>query len=225
MSNVSRTAIHEAGHVVVADALGLWVAAVERHPEEDGPNGLGWRVVHMGPEEPTPWESYTICAVALAGGCAEMLAHGDPGSGNASDLDQAHAMAGAAESEDSGVDDAMPRAAWLAASILSARWDAVLAVASAMDERGELDAIDLGRMLAGYHEPGGATLGRLDAPTVVPQPPTDTVGDTPCESDALTHRNHSASEIPGGGLEAPRHPLGSAGSERVSADRGVGGDR
>lgn len=160
-----RHAIHEAGHVVVADALGFWVESVQRAPEHDGPSGDGWATTHTGPDCPTAMESYLLCAVALAGGCAEILMWGDPGDCISDDIDNAHDFAMAAEAD---VDDAMQRAGWLATSILTARWADVLSVAARLEDRGGLDDLHIGELLDGYANGNGRRGAHGDVPCLIP---------------------------------------------------------
>lgn len=149
-------AIHEAGHAVVADALGLHVFCIE--PHEDGPRCGIW-----APEELSPIEHFAMTAYSLGGGAATLRDGGKPGDEACEDLDAAaeHAAAFAASGED--VDAALCRASWLAQSIVNDRWGAVLALAAHVEEHGGADEEAIDCAFAAYRSgqmrrKGGAVL-------------------------------------------------------------------
>jgi hypothetical protein len=133
-----HTALHEAAHAVVADALGFEVHSIRM--TEDGPN-----VDHPGPDVPTEFERYMLAAVCYAGGCAEQQLTGDPPSSTVqSDLRQAHALL-------DGTDYGHARVARLAQSLVWARWGAIRSLAGTLLERKEADAEDVRTAVAEYH--------------------------------------------------------------------------
>ena len=129
-------AIHEAGHAVVAHALGFDVVCIEDHI--DGP-----RCGFLSPEEPSEMEHFLLAAVSLAGGQAEGMDGGEPDSGSMQDLDMAAGHAEAFAGAD-GLDAALLRAVTLAANILRGQWGVVESIATRIHETGcDLDGDDL----------------------------------------------------------------------------------
>ena len=157
--------VHEAGHVVVADALGFTPQCV-KHVE----GGLG--VGFEAPDKPTPHEFFGMAAIALAGGLAQDRDGSTPDCGCFEDLNFAadHVIDYLARdlppfrvrvlqwlglrpyeewAAQEVVDATMQRAASLAQSILSDRWEVVIAVADLIDAHdGELDEQQLAGVLA-----------------------------------------------------------------------------
>ncbi len=60
----TKIATHEAGHAIVADALGF--GALHCKPIDGG-----FVVMHEGPDDPTPLECFHLAVVACAGCCAQ----------------------------------------------------------------------------------------------------------------------------------------------------------
>jgi len=130
-------AVHEAGHMVVADALGFMTLRVE---------SLEDRVqVEVVPVARTHQEHFCAAAVALAGGLAQGLGGYAPDDGCLGDmgaaLDNALGHLGsAAICGGQAVDGVLARASSLALCILKQRWRTVIDVADALDEYdGNLD--------------------------------------------------------------------------------------
>jgi hypothetical protein len=125
-------AVHEAGHVVVADALGLNPHAVTMTDEEVA-------VEIPMPEHMTPIEAFLSATVSHAGGLAQHK-HGElPGPGTYTDLRNAAASIRVAAGDDapaSVLEILTLRASNLARAILEARWDVVLRVAQALVDGG-----------------------------------------------------------------------------------------
>ena len=129
-------AIHEAGHAVVAHALGFDVVCIEDH--EDGP-----RCGFLIPGEPSEMEHFLLAAVSLAGGQAESMDGGTPDFGSMQDLDEAAGHAEEFAGAD-GIDATMLRAVTLAANILRGQWKTVESIVQRIHETGcDLDADDL----------------------------------------------------------------------------------
>lgn len=131
-----RVAFHEAGHAIVADALGLSV--VEIIPTEDG-----WACGVDCPKEPTITEHFIMAAWALAGGVAQDRVGYPPDAGCMTDVNDAarhvHMWLGGdpddGPPEDKGpIDAGLLRAMALARHILVDRWMDVVDLAAAIEE-------------------------------------------------------------------------------------------
>lgn len=118
-----RIAYHEAGHALVAHALGFTVVEIIEHEEN-----TGWKCGVECPSEPTQSEHFLMAAWALAGGAAEELIGIEPGDGCADDVQIAcrhvHMWLGADEGDGppedmSGIKAGLKRARKLASSILA----------------------------------------------------------------------------------------------------------
>jgi hypothetical protein len=122
-------AIHEAGHAVVAHALGIRGLALV-------PRVGGFACEMQVPEELGPLEHWTMAVVSLAGGAAEVHDGGQPDDGALEDLNLAvgHLAAwlglDAVPPAGSGVIEWHLRTAGgLASMIVEARWTDVVALA------------------------------------------------------------------------------------------------
>lgn len=149
--------IHEAGHAVVAHALGWRVVNIE-------PDGDGYRTGFEVPEQPTPTEHFMLAAASMAGGAAQQQAGVEPDGdeGCAEDLDlaigsvlaylgedpEAFAFCGADRLPDR-IDPALRLAGALALDLVKARWSAVERIAAALRETARLGADTLQRLLDG----------------------------------------------------------------------------
>lgn len=143
-----RTAVHEAGHAVVALALGLPFAFVTVLDEDDDYPGLvlGTKREHRGSETPSAaqaaeWLANGWLSVLLAGAVAEHVTYGalplESLIGAASDLHQACKLVTAAlPPEQHG--EALWRAADYAERLLNQHRPALDAVAAALETRQQL---------------------------------------------------------------------------------------
>lgn len=149
--------IHEAGHAVVAHALGLQVFSIRRF-------ATYYETAFEGPEE-SPTEHFLHAVVCLAGGAAQQHAGVAPDHGCYEDLQLAvgsilvylgedpDEVRGALDRGDGklpvSVDPAIARAGALAMDIVVGRWTTVESVAAALKHAGELDEDALAGLLGG----------------------------------------------------------------------------
>jgi|GEM_PF-4186758 len=133
-------AVHEAGHMVVADSLGVRSLAV--HNLEDRVEVV---VEHSGD---TPTEHFCAAAVALGGGLAQGLGGCAPDEGSQDDMEAAYvdavaylnAGADVGVHHQAAVHGVLALASRLALCILKKRWRTVIDVADAIDDHdGDLD--------------------------------------------------------------------------------------
>lgn len=131
-------AIHEAGHVVVADALGLTPIRVQDAGEQ-----LEVAIAMPTDETRTPLEDFLGAAVAFAGMAAQSKFGEPPCCGSNQDLqiavDHALAVVGDAinpEDPKSSIDPVLHRASRLAHDLVSARWTLIVEVADLIEQCG-----------------------------------------------------------------------------------------
>lgn len=127
-------AVHEAGHAVVADALGFRVLGTSS-------NADAINVHTFGASSP-----YIDVVVAVAGAVAQERFGERRGPGSQDDLDIAAEAAAdyvGEDATDAQIDATIEAAEYLADDILAARWDAVLAIASAIFEKNEMTASEM----------------------------------------------------------------------------------
>lgn len=137
-------AVHEAGHAVVADSLGIPPYAVTTDSESSA--------VHLKfPSQPTELESFISAAISHAGGLAQMRYGVAPSEGSHADLRSA------SEHIARYLGDQAPpvihrlatlQASNLARALLEQRWDVVIELAKMIvDNGGVLDHSQLGEVL------------------------------------------------------------------------------
>lgn len=133
--------IHEAGHAVVAHALGFEVVAIE-------PTDTGFKTAFEAPEAPTLLEHYLTAVITLAGAAAQQKAGVAPDPGCDTDRNQAIASILLYLGEDPQAwvscltSDYMPeqfepayiRAGELAVDLVKARWSSIQTLAAALEE-------------------------------------------------------------------------------------------
>lgn len=133
-------ALHEAGHAVVADALGFKVTTIE-------PTEHGYRMGFDAPEDPSGTDHFLMAVVTAGGVMAQQLAGHEQDQGCIDDLNHAIrsivAYLGYDEppvQKPQGLDAAIDRVGGLARAIIRDAWPRVLELARWIDERKRLDA-------------------------------------------------------------------------------------
>jgi hypothetical protein len=143
-------AIHEAGHAVVADALGFRVILINAC-ERGYHTGFLHATASRGAEQ-----QFALATVSLAGGAAELrLGRRVPGDGNGPDILDAEKHARAylrhtARRRTDTIAVTMRRAGWLAQSIVNDRWSAIRALAAHLVEHGAADEKTIARHVAAW---------------------------------------------------------------------------
>lgn len=138
-------AIHEAGHLVVAHALGLTPLGII----EDEDQILA---VIAGLDVDTPATHFLHCVVAWGGMCAHRRSDTPPGHNCADDMKIAREHAReyiGVDAPDVALQQALSLALTLADEIVHARWPAVMAIADLIQEHGGgVTRVHLERVLA-----------------------------------------------------------------------------
>lgn len=157
-------AIHEAGHAVVADALGFEVVTIERDEHGDMVCGI------YQSDAPSAVEHLALAAYSLAGGAAHARNGGAPDCECMVDLDGAEDAVrdflGAENPADRAAE--LARAMWLAQSIVNDRWEAVEAIAGYVVTFGGATGKAIAEILAMYRD--GRAARRADG-SVCPKEP------------------------------------------------------
>jgi hypothetical protein len=130
-----RLAFHEAGHCVVAEALGLSIKSVELLDDEsDGIMRLACAVAHLARVE-----RIAICVAGYIGGEAS----GAPALTGEGEVDDREAYVIALSADEHNAKPLVARGRLVARSLLTERRKRLHAVATALAERGLLNANDL----------------------------------------------------------------------------------
>jgi hypothetical protein len=158
-------AIHEAGHVVVADALGFTPSFVRDAGEQ-----LEVAISMPPADARTPHEDYVGAAIAFAGMLAQTKYGEPPDCGSTTDLQLAvdHAIACVGQENlspddpKSSIDPVLHRASKLAGDLVEARWSLIVKIADLIERcEGNVSADQLADVLSVNARRG---LGRDEQP-------------------------------------------------------------
>lgn len=143
-----KIAYHEAGHAVVASALGFDVIEIVKRAD-------GWATGVAFPEEPTISEHFLLAAWSMAGGAAQDKAGYPADDGCIDDLNRAARsidlwMGGDGNGppdDTTEIDRGLLRANILACDLMAARWSLVEKIAKLIQDLGEIGEQELAMLL------------------------------------------------------------------------------
>jgi hypothetical protein len=137
----TQTACHEAGHCVIAKALGLPTRSIVLKLKREGRTASGESDVHFGPDRVGPSSALDRAMVSYAGWYAQVRAYpGCDKRGSESDLGVVKLVL---MGQPKGTRERLIRRV---KKLLAENWAAVLALAHEIDLHGTLDTPDLERL-------------------------------------------------------------------------------